>query len=285
MVSAEMLADRFSAGGPALTTAERAAADRSWTYGHVVVDEAQELSAMAWRVLLRRVPTRSLTIVGDVAQTTARAGAQSWARVFDPLLRDQWRLAELTVNYRTPASVAEAAGRVAVAAGLPVSPLTSARDVPDALRVEAVDGAQLAAVAARRAEEQLAAVLDDQGAGRVAVVGSAARLTEVRAQLDGRVPAAGTGAARATVSNAAASAAAGTEDAGGRRATDLDAPLVLLTPLEAKGLEFDVVVLLEPAEILAASAGDLYVAMTRPTRALHVVHGRPLPAGLVETPS
>ena len=84
MVSAEMLADRFATTGPTLTTAERAAADRSWTYGHVVVDEAQELSAMAWRCLLRRVPTRSLTIVGDVAQTTAppvrAAGPASWTR-------------------------------------------------------------------------------------------------------------------------------------------------------------------------------------------------------------
>ena len=51
------------------TTAERAAADRTWTYGHVIVDEAQELSAMAWRLLLRRCPTRSMTVVGDVAQT------------------------------------------------------------------------------------------------------------------------------------------------------------------------------------------------------------------------
>ncbi|NKY39291.1 AAA family ATPase, partial [Cellulomonas septica] len=125
LVSAEMLADRFASSGPALTTAERAAADRSWTYGHVVVDEAQELSAMAWRALLRRVPTRSLTIVGDVAQTTAAAGARDWARMLDPVLRSSWRLAELTVNYRTPAVVADTARRVAVAAGLPVSPLTS----------------------------------------------------------------------------------------------------------------------------------------------------------------
>ncbi len=60
---------------------------------------------------------------------------------------------------------------------------------------------------------------------------------------------------------------------------DLDVPLVVLTPVQAKGLEFDVVVLVEPAEL---SAGDLYVAMTRPTVALHVVHARPLPAGLLD---
>jgi DNA helicase IV len=61
---------------------------------------------------------------------------------------------------------------------------------------------------------------------------------------------------------------------------DLDAPLVVLTPVQAKGLEFDVVVLVEPAEVLAGSAGDLYVAMTRPTVALHVVHALDLPVGL-----
>lgn len=259
MVSAEMLADRFASSGPALTTAERAAADRSWTYGHVVVDEAQELSAMAWRSLLRRVPTRSLTIVGDVAQTTAVAGARNWARMLDPVLRSSWRLAELTVNYRTPAAVADTARRVAVAAGLPVSPLTSARDVDDALVVERVDRDGLATAAARHAEKAVAEVEDASGAGRVAVVGTAPHLGRVHEALrDAGTPA---------VLGAASTAA------------DLDAPLVLLTPREAKGLEFDVVVLVEPAEVLAGSAGDLYVAMTRPTRALRVLHDAPLPAG------
>ena len=66
-------------------------------------------------------------------------------------------------------------------------------------------------------------------------------------------------------------------------ALDLEQPVVVLTPGQAKGLEFDVVVLVEPAEVLDASGGDLYVAMTRPTRALHVLHGRPLPPGFDET--
>ncbi|GAA3811470.1 HelD family protein [Cellulomonas soli] len=269
MVSAEMLADRFAASGPSLTTAERAAADRSWTYGHVVVDEAQELSAMAWRVLLRRVPTRSLTIVGDVAQTTARAGAHSWANVFDPVLRSQWRLAELTVNYRTPAVVAHAAGRVAVAAGLPVSPLTSARDVADALRIERVDPDALEDVTASRALAALGEVRDEVGGGRVAVIGTGAHLVRVQASLDRLAAPAQVGAD---------GEAEGTTRPKGRQA-DLDAPLVLLTPVEAKGLEFDVVVLVEPGAVLAASPGDLYVAMTRPTRALHVVHTQALPEG------
>ncbi|MBO3087469.1 HelD family protein [Cellulomonas dongxiuzhuiae] len=256
MVSAETLAGRFASSGPSLTTAERAAADRSWTYGHVVVDEAQELSAMAWRALLRRVPTRSLTIVGDVAQTSSPAGTHEWAAMLDPLLRGTWRLAELTVNYRTPAVVAAAARRVALAAGLPVSPQTSARDVPDALTFEHVAEDALATAAAAAADRLAAEVGDAAGAGRVAVVAAADRAFAIRAEL------------------AAAGHAVPAGDA-----VDLQAPLVVLTPTQAKGLEFDVVVLIEPAQVLAASAGDLYVAMTRPTHALHVVHAHDLPAG------
>ncbi|SFK36636.1 DNA helicase IV [Cellulomonas sp. KH9] len=261
LVSAETLAGRFAGSGPSLTTAERAAADRAWTYGHVVVDEAQELSAMAWRALLRRVPTRSLTIVGDVAQTSAAGGTHEWAAMLDPLLRGSWRLAELTVNYRTPAVVADAARRVALAAGLPVSPQTSARDVPDALTCTRVDDAHLAATAAERADALTEEVRDAAGAGRVAVVATPERAAQVRATL----------------------VAAGRDVPAGD-AVDLHAPLVVLTPGQAKGLEFDVVVLVEPAEVLAASAGDLYVAMTRPTHALHVLHARDLPAGFAGQP-
>jgi len=260
LVSAELLADRFASGGPALTTAERAANDRSWTYGHVVVDEAQELSAMAWRALLRRVPTRSLTIVGDVAQTSAAAGARSWARTLDPVLRGSWRLNELTVNYRTPAAVADAAVRMATAVGLPISPLTSARDVDDALLITPAQPTELGRVVATRAGEAVAAVTDASGAGRVAVIAVPDSLETVNKAL----------------TEAGLQAAVGQPTS----AADLDAALVLLTPREAKGLEFDAVVLVEPADVLAESPGDLYVAMTRPTRVLHVVHSRPLPQGI-----
>jgi DNA helicase IV len=265
LVSAELLADRFASTGPSLTTAERAAADRTWTYAHVVVDEAQELSPMAWRSLLRRVPTRSLTIVGDVAQTSTSAGTQDWARTFDPVLAGQWRLAELTVNYRTPAAVTEAAERVGHAAGLPLTPTTAARDVPDALTTRRVtpDAVVDAVVeAARAAVEQ---VRDASGAGRVAVIavpGTLPTLAVALRDLPGMRP-----------------------DPRRNGSPDLDAPLTLLTPTQSKGLEFDAVVLVEPAAVLRdgagprGGAGDLYVAMTRPTQALRVVHTEDLPAG------
>src|SRR4051794_38537304 len=91
------------------STAERAQADREWTYGHVIVDEAQELSAMAWRLVMRRCPSRSMTLVGDIAQTGDLAGASSWDAVLSPYVANRWRLAQLTVNYRTPAEIAAVA--------------------------------------------------------------------------------------------------------------------------------------------------------------------------------
>lgn len=249
LVSAELLADRFSAGTSSLSTAERAAADRSWTYGHVVVDEAQELSAMAWRMLLRRCPTQSMTIVGDVAQTSNAAGTRSWTSMFSQVLRQGWRLEELTVNYRTPSAVAEAAQRAARSAHLPVSDLTSARDVPESLLVHRL-GPDPAAGVRDALAAVVARVVRADGTGRVAVLGPE-RLLPRLAEI----------------------VAAGAVD--GRPADAVAA----MSVQRAKGLEFDAVVLVEPDELAAA---DLYVAMTRPTQELHLLHSRELPAGIMD---
>src|SRR5262249_3627053 len=104
-VDAATLADWNRDPGQQLTTAERAWADPSWAYGHVIVDEAQELSAMAWRMVMRRIPTRSMTVVGDVAQRGNAAGARSWAQMLDPYVKGRWHEEMLTVNYRTPAEI------------------------------------------------------------------------------------------------------------------------------------------------------------------------------------
>ncbi|MBM7477742.1 DNA helicase IV [Oerskovia jenensis] len=268
IVGAEILADRFAGGGSRLTTAERAAQDRTWTYAHVVVDEAQELSAMAWRALVRRCPTRSMTIVGDVAQTSSLAGARSWASMLDPLLRGSWRLATLTVNYRTPTQIADTAQRFAAAHRLPTSSLTSARDIPGALVLAPVaTGEDLLDEVSVRVRSALAEFVGPDGAGRVAVVAPADHVVGVRDRLtrDHAVAPLLTGPA-AEVEGA------------------LGAALTVLSPTQAKGLEFDAVVLLEPAEILAGTSGasELYVAMTRPTQRLVVVHARPLPRGFTD---
>lgn len=111
ILDAEMLAARYEADDDR-TLAERAEADRRWTYGHVIVDEAQELSPMAWRAIARRCPLRSMTLVGDVAQTGAAGGGTSWQQALGSSFGDRWRLAELTMNYRTPAEVMDLAAQV-----------------------------------------------------------------------------------------------------------------------------------------------------------------------------
>ena len=104
MIYAEDLAERFLERDTR-ELAERAAADRDWTYRHVVVDEAQELSEMDWRVLMRRCPGRSFTVVGDLAQRRSAAGATSWAAMLEPYVPGRWVYRSLSVNYRTPAEI------------------------------------------------------------------------------------------------------------------------------------------------------------------------------------
>ena len=258
LISAEALADRFADTGPQLTVAQRAERDRSWAFGHIVVDEAQELSPMAWRLLMRRCPSRSMTLVGDIAQTSAAAGADSWAQTMQPYVGDRWKLAELTVNYRTPAAVMVVAAAVLKAAGISTQPPESARagEAPRAVRLQAGDLAALAGIAQTE--------FDGLGERRMAVI----------------APAAGPWAAGPL---AAALAAALPEGAVGQGDGALDAPVAVLSPRQSKGLEVDVVILVEPADILEGSsrgANDLYVAITRATQRLVVAHARALPAGM-----
>ncbi len=104
LVYAEDLADRFLERDTR-DLAERAAADRDWTYRHIVVDEAQELSETDWRVLMRRCPARSFTVVGDLAQRRSEAGATSWDTMLEPYVPGRWTYRSLSVNYRTPAEI------------------------------------------------------------------------------------------------------------------------------------------------------------------------------------
>src|SRR5699024_12545268 len=97
--------------------AQRAITDRTWTYGHIIVDDAQELSHMQWRMLFRRSPLRSFTIVGDFAQASTATHAGGWADILASFTGDNWRLSELTVNYRTPERITDAAANVATRAG------------------------------------------------------------------------------------------------------------------------------------------------------------------------
>ncbi|MGZ4469030.1 MAG: HelD family protein [Nocardioidaceae bacterium] len=263
LVTAEQLAERFADSGPSLTVAERAETDRGWAFGHVVVDEAQELSPMTWRLLMRRNPSRSMTLVGDVAQVGALAGASSWGQVLDPYVRDRWRLEQLTVNYRTPAEIMAVASEMLTVAGIAAATPQSVRagewpptaqTIPHGLATREREA--LAAVTAVVEQE-----LDELGSGRLVVVAPAPVVGAVRSAVVDALPPGSVGQGR----------------------TALDSPVVVLGVTDVKGLEFDTVVLLEPAEILAASprgANDLYVALTRPTQRLRVLTSTHLPAGM-----
>jgi DNA helicase IV len=264
MLDAGRLADWNSGGGVAFSTAERAAADRTWAYGHVIVDEAQELSPMAWRMVLRRNPARSMTVVGDVAQTGSPAGATSWRDMLTPLVGPRWREERLTVNYRTPAEIMTVAADVLAS----VSP---AERPPDSVRSEGV------APRAVRVPDD-----DDDGAGAVglaAAVASAVRadLAEIGGPQSGRL------AVIAPDAVVGSLAPAIPEAVPGDRPESLDSAAALLTVSQAKGLEFDRVIVADPSGILAQSqhgAHDLYVAVTRATHRLTVVYEGDLPAPL-----
>jgi DNA helicase IV len=246
IINAEELAD-LQMEKDLRTIAERATADRTWTFGHIIVDEAQELSAMAWRLLMRRCPSRSMTLVGDVAQTGDAAGADSWRGMLEPFVGDRWRAAELTVNYRTPREIMDLAAQVLERIDPGTRPPRSVRESGIKPRQESVAADELETRLAEVAREQDAAV----GEGRLAIIVPDERAAELARVVTSAVP----------------SAASGSEP-------DLEQRTVVLTARQSKGLEFDSVVLVDPEAIAdngARGLNDLYVALTRATKELVVL--------------
>jgi DNA helicase IV len=255
ILDAERLAERYEEEDDR-TAVERAAADRTWTFGHIVVDEAQELTPMAWRMLMRRCPAKSMTIVGDMAQASDLSDATSWQEVLEPHVTDRWRLERLSINYRTPAEIAEVAGDVLAEIGPEFRAPASVRETGvKPWRHEAPPG-ELPAVLAGLTVEESTRI----GPGRLAVIVPKTRLEELTAAVGAAVP-----------------------DLVVADDPDLDRPVVVLSVRQAKGLEFDSVLVADPHCILAESrrgANDLYVAITRATQRLGVVHEGELPAML-----
>ncbi|GAA3476372.1 HelD family protein [Streptomyces yanii] len=208
------------------SAAERAVADRTWAFGHIIVDEAQELSAMAWRLLMRRSPTRSMTLVGDPAQTGDLAGCDSWQEILAPYVQDRWQLARLGVNYRTPAEIMEYAAERRRATDPAFEPPRSIRSTGARPWERTLPLADVAGLAEAETPAE----------GRLAVIAP----RELHAELTGL-------------------------DAG---PLDLHRPVVLLDPRQAKGLEFDTVLVVAPALM---TANDLYVALTRATQRLGII--------------
>ncbi|WP_280880827.1 HelD family protein [Streptomyces pseudovenezuelae] len=226
------------------SAAERAAADRTWAFGHIIVDEAQELSPMAWRLLMRRSPTRSMTLVGDPAQTAEAAGVGSWHKILEPYVADRWSHTRLGVNYRTPAEIMDLAAAVVRAEHPDFEPPSSVRSTGVRPWVRATD--DLPGAVAKAVEELTPAE------GRLAVIAPRNLHRRLAARLDG--------------------VTAGTEP-------DLTRTVVLLDPRQAKGLEFDSVLVVEPGRY---GTSDLYVALTRATQRLGVLHTGRLPKALAD---
>ena len=207
---------------------ERASADRDWTYRHVVVDEAQELSEMDWRVLMRRCPIRSFTVVGDLAQRRSEAGARSWGAMLDRYVADRWVYRSLTVNYRTPAEI------MAVAAAL-LAEFAPGVQPPDSVRASGVEP-----WSRQVSEDELADAVHEF-----------------------------------------------VRDEANREGTSVvigppGVPGAVLAS-QTKGLEFDAVLVVDPDRILAdgpRGTAELYVALTRATQRLGVLHRNPLPQAL-----
>ncbi|PZS32037.1 MAG: AAA family ATPase [Pseudonocardiales bacterium] len=225
------------------------------SYVHAVIDEAQDLSAMQCRAIARRVPTGSVTVLGDLAQATSPWAPGDWASTLRHLGHGGAQIRPLTVGYRVPGEVLEVANRLLphIAAGVP--PATSIRHGVDALRFS-----PLAALA-----DEVRRFLAVEGS--VGVIVADDRVEAVLGEL--------------------------TEAGIQAELIDADAdPRVTVVPAaEAKGLEFDSVVLVEPAAIVAGEATRaaglrrLYVVLTRAVSRLAVVHDEPLPAELLPSSS
>jgi DNA helicase IV len=231
------------------------------TFGHIVVDEAQDRSPMELRMLARRSLSGSMTVVGDIGQATGPWGAESWDDVLAHLpARRPHRHIELTVGYRIPASLMGPAIAVLGASAPWLTPPQAVRpgdEPPEFVRVLDPSGlgAEVAAAAVR--------VRDSVEPGNVAVIAPRSLVDDVAAGLE----------------------AAGIEFGHATR-RGLDRRITLVPVDLAKGLELDAAVVVEPAAIVAEeSAGlrSLYVALTRATRRLSVIHARALPDPMRET--
>ena len=227
-------------------------------YGHVVVDEAQDLSPMQLRMLARRAVHHSMTVLGDLAQATAPAATSSWASVLQHFGRPaNAEVNELTIGYRLPGATLDFANRLLPAAAPDVTPAASVResgDPPDLHRFTAVE---LVVEAARHA------ALLAGNFTTTAVIAPSARLDAVRAAVE------------------AAGGDAGTAGEGA-----LSHRIAVLPAALAKGLEFDAVLVMEPAEIVAESVHGvrlLFVALTRAVQHLAIAHAADLPTALRAT--
>jgi DNA helicase IV len=213
-------------------------------FGHVVVDEAQELSAMQWRMLARRAASMSMTVVGDLHQASGDAASSSWGDVTAAIGASHAGVTQLTVNYRTPSEVMALADRLLE--GEHSSEARCVRDAGVDPMIQRIERADIGDRVAELTRREVAAV----DGGKVAVIAPDELVADLASAIGVRL-----------------------EDA-------LDGEVTVLSPEGAKGLEFDSVIVVEPQRF---STRSLYVALTRTTTRLTLLHTEDLPAALTAT--
>ena len=252
------------------------AEDAVLTYGHIVVDEAQDLSPMELRMIARRSLNGSMTVVGDIAQATGSWAHDDWESVLEGLPdRRRPRRVELTLGYRIPAPAMALANRVLPFAAPGAVPPETVRTAGDEPRIVPCGPAAArlgpagaghrggsAPVLAEMLAEVIAQERAEVGEGNVAVIVPDSLHEPLRVELTGR-----------------------SVMFGGPGRTGLEQQVTLVPVRLVKGLEVDAAVVVEPARIVAEECQgvrSLYVALTRATRRVTVVHAEPLPEVLAE---
>ncbi|MGH3448312.1 MAG: AAA family ATPase, partial [Nocardioidaceae bacterium] len=241
---------------------------RTPSLGHVVLDEAQDLSPMMLRAVGRHCSTGSVTVLGDLAQATTPWGVDGWSEALTHLDKPAAHLEELTLGFRVPADVIEYAARLLPAIAPTLTPPTSVRRGHGGLQVTPARKPFAAAT-------EIISRLADQP-GSIGLIVADAQTRRAQATLT---------AAGIDHSTLGARMSNAPNDAGADPDDDWVAARVDVVPASlAKGLEFDHVVLVEPADVVDAEPDErtglrrLYVCLTRAVTSLEVVHALPIPA-------
>ncbi|MFJ2058508.1 HelD family protein [Streptomyces sp. NPDC087908] len=249
---------RWSAADAVLVDEARDLVERTHSLGHVVVDEAQDLSPMQYRAVGRRCTTGSATVLGDLAQGTTPWATASWAEALRHLGKPEAVVEELTAGFRVPREVIAYASRLLPHMSPGLAAVESVRENPGSLEVRHTDALDEDVVAA--CVEALA------HEGSIGLIAADARIAPLTGAL----------------------AAAGLAHLSPGEETTAESRLTLVPASLAKGLEYDYVVLDEPAAVVDGEPDErtglrrLYVALTRAVSGLTVVHSAPVPTQLAQ---